>query len=178
LIVDFAEFVYIPVTPPNVIYIRYLNVHFHMVKATLQISVQVGRTTPPRAAFFTAISPSEEYEWGRVLKRLNFSLAWSAISLGESPRSASSRSGSLFYTAPWWGGCLERVEQTAGDGRDGVYGSNECGSVDFGRLVEAGYLAYELPGGLTNLFLGHRRVEVIEWLDISAHRFCLAFLPY
>src|SRR5579864_3395993 len=80
------------------------------------------------------------------------------------------RLGSLYCAVPRWCVRLERAEKVAGDCCYLVNGSKECSFVGFRWLVEAAHLSHELQCGRTNLFLGHRRFEVEESLDVSTHK--------
>src|SRR5207245_5434184 len=82
---------------------------------------------------------------------------------------ACPRLGCFFLTAPRRGIRLERFQETSRDRRDLVDGREERGLVGLRRLVEAADLSYELQRGRADLFVGHRRLEVEQGLDVSTH---------
>jgi uncharacterized protein YuzE len=64
---------------------------------------------------------------------------------------------------------LKRFEQGARGGGDVGDGAVEGGGVGLRGPVEAGELAHELQGRGAHFFVGRRRVEVEQGLDVAAH---------
>jgi hypothetical protein len=60
--------------------------------------------------------------------------------------------------------------------RDLINGPIENGFVSFGRLAEATELTHELQCRRADFFIGGRRFEVVQRLNISTHKNC--FLIY
>jgi hypothetical protein len=61
------------------------------------------------------------------------------------------------------------VEEARADVCNFIDGCIEGGFVGFGGLVEAADLPDELERGVSNLLVGHGRIEVEEIFDVSAH---------
>ena len=93
-----------------------------------------------------------------------------AYSRGKPLSCARSCLGSLVSTVPRRRACLKRFQKASGSCRYLVNSRKECSFVGLRWLVEAAYFSHELPCGLMNLFVRHRRFEVEKGLDVSAHK--------
>lgn len=89
----------------------------------------------------------------------------------ESANTASVRSGSLFLTALRRRVRFERMKEARRGTRDLLDGPKKCCFICLCGFMESGDFSHELERRSSNLFLGARRIEIEERLNIPAHTF-------
>src|SRR5689334_2610376 len=77
--------------------------------------------------------------------------------------------GGFLFAALWRGRGFKGVQQSRGNGGDFFHGLQETGFVRLGGFMESGDLPDKLQRRGPDFFIGYRRIEVEQDLDISAH---------
>src|SRR5512146_161562 len=90
-------------------------------------------------------------------------------SVAETLGGARPRSGRLFFAILGRSVRLQGEEKSFRHRGYLLHSSRERGFVGLGRLVKTRDLAHKLEGSAVNLLVSHRRIEVEERFDVSAH---------